>query len=73
MKVKAIVTPGSRRERFGEVKPGVFEIKVREKAEANMANQRVRELVAHHFQVDVQRVRIETGHTSARKSLTISL
>lgn len=69
--VKASVTPGARRERFEEIKPGVFDIRVREEAEAHSANTRVRELIARHFGVDVKRVRIVTGHTSPKKTLTI--
>jgi uncharacterized protein YggU (UPF0235/DUF167 family) len=48
-----------------------FEISVREKAERNMANTRVLELVAEHFKIPVKKVRIVNGHHHPSKLLII--
>ncbi len=48
-----------------------FEILVKEKAECNMANTRVLELVAEHFEVPVKKVRIVNGHHHPSKLLVI--
>ena len=48
-----------------------FEISVREKAERNMANERVIELVARHFKVLKNKIRIVNGHRSSSKLLII--
>jgi uncharacterized protein YggU (UPF0235/DUF167 family) len=69
--IRVQVTPGSRREKFKELRPGVFEISVREEAEGNKANMRVRELVAEHFNITVRQVQIESGHRSSKKRLCI--
>ncbi len=48
-----------------------FSVSVREKAERNMANTRVLELVAKHFKVPVNKVRIVNGHHHPSKLLII--
>jgi len=48
-----------------------FEISVREKAERNMANARVLELVANHFKLVKGKVRIVNGHHHASKLIAI--
>ncbi|OGI57397.1 hypothetical protein A3B85_00010 [Candidatus Nomurabacteria bacterium RIFCSPHIGHO2_02_FULL_37_13] len=60
-----------RRESFKQKSDDHFEISVREKAERNMANNRVLELVARHFQVPKSKVRIVNGHHSPSKLLII--
>ena len=50
-----------------------FEISVREKAQTNMANTRVLELVARHFKVPVSKVRIVNGHRHPSKLLIIEV
>ena len=65
------VTAGSRKEFFGQKNEDHFEISVREKAERNMANSRVIEIVAEHFGVPVNKVRIVNGHHHPSKLLVI--
>lgn len=65
------VTAGARKELFEERGTGEFIAKVKEKAEQNQANRRVRELVAAHFGVTVGKVRIITGHRSPNKTIAI--
>ncbi|MBI3305767.1 DUF167 domain-containing protein [Candidatus Nomurabacteria bacterium] len=65
------VTAGARKEIFREKSPYHFEISVREKAERNMANARVLELVAGHFKVPLKKVRIVNGHRHPSKLLVV--
>ena len=51
--------------------PDHFEILVREKAERNMANKKVLELVADYFKVPVNKVRIINGHWHPSKLVVI--
>ena len=45
------VTAGAKKESFVKKSPDHFEVSVREKAERNMANTRVLELMAEYFKV----------------------
>ena len=65
------ITAGARKESFRKKSPDHFEISVREKAERNMANIRVLELVAKHFEVLVKKVRIVNGHKSPSKLIVV--
>lgn len=69
--IRVEVRPGTRKESVLERTDGVLEIRVREKAERNSANTRMRELVATRFGVSPKRVRILTGHRSHRKTLQV--
>jgi len=48
-----------------------FEVSVREKAERNMANSRVVEMLAEYLKVPRNKVRIVNGHRSPSKLLII--
>ena len=48
-------------------------IYVREPAQNNLANMRIRELIATAFNIPRGSVRIRTGHKSPKKTLTIML
>jgi len=65
------VTAGARKETFSQKSEDHFEVSVREKAERNMANARVLELVAGHFAVSVSKVRIVNGHKHPSKLLVV--
>lgn len=71
MYLRVHVVPGAKREQVTEGKGGVLNISVREEAEANQANNRVRELVALRLLLPVSKVRILSGHHSPVKLLTI--
>lgn len=73
MIIKARVTAGARRESCVAQTPERFEIAVKEPAERNAANARVRALVAAHFRVPAQKVRIVRGHHAPAKTLTVAL
>ena len=72
MYVKARVTAGAKREEFSQESETHFSIAVREKAERNEANARVRELVALHFGVPAGKVRIVNGHQSPSKLIDVA-
>ncbi|OGI95652.1 hypothetical protein A2917_03460 [Candidatus Nomurabacteria bacterium RIFCSPLOWO2_01_FULL_42_17] len=65
------VVASARRESFKVKSEDHFEISVREKAERNMANNRVISLVAEHFKVPVNKVRIINGHKHPSKLLVV--
>lgn len=65
------VTAGARKESFKKKSEDHFEISVREKAERNMANNRILELVAEHFKVPVAKVRIINGHRHPSKLIVV--
>ena len=73
MYIKAKVVAGARKEKFLQISKDHFEITVREKAERNMANNRVFELVAMHFSVTKNKVRIINGHHSPSKMLVVDI
>jgi len=69
--IHAKVTAGARKESFKEKSEDHFEISVREKAERNEANTRVLELVAEHFKVPLNKVRIINGHKHPSKLIVV--
>ena len=68
--IRATVTAGAKKERFASAGE-TFIIAVKEKAQRNEANKRVRELIAAHFGVSSSAVRIIRGHRSLHKTLVI--
>lgn len=69
VKVKA----GVKKESFVVKSFDSFLISIKEKAERNMANTRVLELVASYFKVPKNKVRIVNGHRSPSKLLVLDL
>lgn len=69
--VRVKVKPGARREVVTEIKDDSFQISVKEQAEANAANDRVRRILALRYAVPIQAVRVKTGHTSFSKTISI--
>lgn len=70
VRVKAF--PRARKEHIEE-DDGVLRIFVREPAERNMANTRIRELVAAHCNVPLSAVRMRTGARSLQKTFDVIL
>lgn len=70
MLVRVRVTPGARREKMEKTTDG-FAIAVREKAERNEANERVRAILAREFGVPLSAVRMKTGARSPAKTFEI--
>ncbi|MFZ3012000.1 MAG: DUF167 family protein [Minisyncoccia bacterium] len=73
MYIHTKVIAGAKKESFKQKKKSVdhFEVSVKEKAEHNMANSRVLALVAEHFKVSVNKVRIINGHRHPSKLLVV--
>lgn len=71
--IKVTVTPNAKKESIIEMDSKSLAICVREKTERNEANKRMLELVAVHFGILPQGVRIMTGHRARSKILTIDL
>jgi uncharacterized protein YggU (UPF0235/DUF167 family) len=73
MYIKVLVTAGAGKESLIKKSEDHFKISVKEKAERNMANKRVLKLIAEHFNVSVNKVRIVNGHTHSSKLLVVDL
>ena len=73
MYVKVRVFPGMKKERVTKTAPNAYELVVRAPKERNLANARVRELVAKEYQVSLGKVRIVTGHHSSSKVLDVDI
>ncbi len=71
MRVRVKVTPDARREKFEEIEKGVFVVAVKERAERNEANARVRELIARHFHVPEGKVRMLAGARGGNKTFDV--
>ncbi len=71
MYIKIKVVSGARKESVKEVGENRYEIHVKEKAERNMANTRVIELVALLYKISPKAVKIFSGHHSPSKLLSV--
>lgn len=72
MYVRVRVTPNAKKESFEQINDDTFKISIKEKAENNLANNRVLELVSGHYNVPIKTIKIITGHHSPRKILFIN-
>lgn len=73
MYIKVKVEAGSKKEKIEEKSENNFLIKVKEPAERNLANTRIREIIASIYAINVKSVRIISGHTSPSKILSINI
>lgn len=71
MYIRVEVTAGARKESFVQDKELYFSAKVKELAQRNMANKRVRELVAAYFKLPLGKVKMVSGHQSVRKLFVV--
>ncbi len=71
MHIKVRVKTGAKNELIKKVSDDHYEIAVREKPEANMANKRVLALMSRALKVPVARIRMIKGHHSPSKILTV--
>ena len=67
MYVKVKVTAGMRKEKISQLDDTTFEMVLKEPAQRNLANKRVRTLLARVYNVPEGKVRIVTGHHSQSK------
>lgn len=71
MYVRVEVKPGAKRESVMHIDDKTLSIAVKEPAEQNQANIRVRVLIAEEFGVPVGKVKMVSGHRSPRKIFDI--
>lgn len=71
MYIKVRIKTGSKREIIKKISEDHFEVSVREKAERNLANTRVREIIAEELGLSIRKVRIIKGHHSPSKILSV--
>jgi uncharacterized protein YggU (UPF0235/DUF167 family) len=71
MYLHVLVTAGAKKETLKKKNEDHFEISVKEKAEHNLANTRVLELVAEYFKIPKNKVRIVNGHRHPSKLLVV--
>jgi uncharacterized protein YggU (UPF0235/DUF167 family) len=73
MYIKVTVTAKAKEEKIIRKPNNRFDVFVREKAERNMANTRVIDLIAREFNIVRGKVRIVNGHQSPSKILSVDV
>lgn len=73
MYIKVRVVAGAKKEKFEQVSKDHFKISVKEKAERNMANDRLRELLSEHFSIGKGKIRLISGHHSPSKIFSVDI
>ena len=73
MYIKVRVKPNAKIESVIKKTEDHFVVSVREKAERNMANKRVIEIIAGVFKVPVTKARIVSGHHSPSKIVSVDV
>ncbi len=71
MYVKVHVYAGMKKEQVKKVKEDTYEIITKAPAERNVANERVKEVIAEAYGVGVKAVRIVNGHHNPSKLLEV--
>lgn len=71
MYIKVIVKSGAKKESILEKSKDHFEICVKEKAENNMANKKIIEILSIYFNVLKTKIRIINGHHHPHKLLVV--
>ncbi len=71
MFLRITAIPGAKREELVKEKEDSWRIAVREPAQNNLANDRIRTLVARELSVSLSKVRILTGHHSRSKMISV--
>lgn len=72
MYVKVRVVAGMKKEKVVQVDDVTYEMTVKEPAERNLANKRIRMILAEQYNVEEKRVRIVTGHHSQSKIFDVT-
>lgn len=65
--IKVWANPGSKKEKVEKIDSSTYEISVKQPAERNLANTRIRELLSLELQIPVQNIRMISGHRSGSK------
>jgi uncharacterized protein YggU (UPF0235/DUF167 family) len=72
MYVRVVAYPGSKKEKVTCIGEQRYEIMVKEPAKQNLANNRIRALVAQLYGKAISETRIISGHQTARKIISVS-
>lgn len=72
MYIKVKVQAGAKKENIKKIKEDTYNIYVKEKAERNMANKRVVEIIASLLDIPLKNIKIISGHQSPSKILSIN-
>ena len=73
MYLRVLVTPGATTENILDKGEGSIDISVKEKAERNMANNRVLELLLEYLNVSKNKIRVINGHRNRSRVKMISV
>jgi uncharacterized protein YggU (UPF0235/DUF167 family) len=73
MYIKVRVTAGAKRELVEKLSEDHYDISVKEPALRNMANTRIREIIALEHGIPLGKVRIISGHHSGSKMLSVDV
>lgn len=73
MYIKVKVQAGAKKEKIEKKKENSFIISVKEPAERNLANTRIKEIIASIYAINVKSVRIISGYQSPSKILSINI
>lgn len=74
MQIKVRVTPGAKHDAIEKRALGgkdVLFVSVKAKAEGGAANDRLRELLAAHFDTSIKNIRLVSGHNSMNKLIEV--
>lgn len=72
MYLKLKVKTKAKEDTIEKIKVDEFRVAVKVKAERNMANRRVIELLAEYLKIPVNKIRLVSGHTSSSKIVSIA-
>lgn len=73
MYIKVKVEANAKKEKIEKKSSNSFLLKVKEPKERNLANTRIREIIADIYEINFKSVRIISGHTSSSKILSINI
>jgi len=71
MYISVRVVAGAKKESVVELPKRRLKISVKEPTKQNLANKRVRELLALHLKLPLEKVRLLSGHTSPSKIFSV--
>jgi uncharacterized protein YggU (UPF0235/DUF167 family) len=73
MYVKVRVVPKAKKETVKKIDDQTFEMTIKEPAERNLANNRIKELLANEYSVNSKLVRMVSGHHSGSKIFDVKV
>ncbi len=71
MYLKVIAHPGAKKELVLKKKENYFEVRVKEPAERNLANDRIRAILGEIYTINPKSVKLISGHHSNRKIFSL--